>query len=54
VLAQGEAKACQEAVVGMLRGGGGAMRGDVTTSRGKQEGGAMRGNTTFRVRFCEI
>ncbi len=32
-----------------MREGGGATRGDATTTRqGKQEGGATRGNTTTR------
>ncbi len=45
---QGETMAHLEAAAGALRGQGGATIGDATTSRGKQEGGTMRGDTTTR------
>jgi hypothetical protein len=47
---QGEAMTCPEAATGVLSGRGFAKRGDVTTSRGKQEGCAMRGDMTTRRR----
>jgi hypothetical protein len=47
---QGEAMVHQDSVAGALRGRGGATGGDATTSRGKQEGGATRCNTTTRRR----
>jgi hypothetical protein len=48
--AQGEASARREAVAGVSSGVCVEMRGDgtTTTSRGKREGGATRGDTTTR------
>ncbi len=46
--AQSEMTACQEVAAATSRGLGGVTRDDATTSRGKLEGGARRGNMTTR------
>ncbi len=51
---QGEAAVRQEAAAGTPRGRGGAMRGNATTSQGKQEGGTTRGITTTRRRVKRL
>jgi hypothetical protein len=43
-----EVKALAKVEAAAPRGRGGVTRGDATTSQGKQEGSAMRGNTTTR------
>jgi hypothetical protein len=48
--ARDEATAHQEAAAGASRGRGSAMRGDATTSQGKQEGSATRSDMTTRRR----
>jgi hypothetical protein len=45
---QGEAMMRREAAAGALSGRGGAKRGDVTTSRGKKEGGTESRDSTTR------
>ena len=47
-MARGEVTTRREVAAGALRGVGGATRGDATTSRGKCEGSAMRGEMTTR------
>ncbi len=49
-----EKMVCQEAAAVASRGVSGATGGDITTSRGKREGGAIRCNTTTRRRIKRL